>query len=174
MQLPFSIGDVFWRPIRGSLILALMLILYDAVINGSYLLSFFICPIWFVVALVRAARGRASPVVAVARMLIPVVTGLMVFMNAGVQNRIAKRNAVRIVEACEQYRKDTGNYPKQLDELVPQYLSSIPPAKHCCMWNKFSYQANFEQPYTMLDWVELPPFGRPTYNFEERRWGYLD
>jgi hypothetical protein len=132
MAYRFTIGDRFWQPIRGSLILALVLIFLDAVVSGSYLYSLFVCPIWFIVALIRAEKaamtGSASQGVAGARILIPVITGVIVLVNSTVQNRIAKTSAVRIVEACEQYREANGAYPAKLDDLVPRYLSSIPPS----------------------------------------------
>lgn len=175
MESRFIIGNLFWQPIRESLIVAAVLVFLDAVVSGSYLYSLFVCPIWFIVALIRAMIQRASPGVAVARILIPVITGVIVFLNGSVQNNIAKSNAVRIVDACEQYKAANGAYPAKLNDLVPKYLSSVPPSKYCLMFNQFFYFANPEEPVTtMLDWVELPPFGRPTYNFEERRWGYLD
>lgn len=174
MTLRSIIGKLFWQPIRGSLILAAVLIFLDAIDSGSYLFSLLVCPIWFVVALILAMKGCASPGVAFARILIPVITGVIVLVNASVQNSIAQNNAVRIVAACEQYRAANGAYPAKLNDLVPQYMGSIPPAKYCLMWNSFFYHADSEQPTTMLFWVELPPFGRPTYNFEDGRWGYLD
>ena len=92
--------------------------------------------------------------------------------NSAVQSGIAKANAQRVVEACEQFHADNGTFPRTLDELVPAYLEFVPRAKYCLTWDKFVYFSNDE--YPILAWVDIPPFGRRTYNFENRRWGYGD
>ncbi len=59
-----------------------------------------------------------------------------------------------------------------LDELVPQYIPSIVPAKYCLVCGEFRYWNLDGSP--MLVWYVVPPYGRAIYNFEERRWSYLD
>jgi hypothetical protein len=39
-------------------------------------------------------------------------------------------------------------------------------------FNDFWYRTSPES--TVLFYVELPPFGRPTYSFTRNEWGYLD
>ncbi len=169
MGLRFSIGDL--SPVRGTLILALSLIFFDAILDGSYLFSLFVCPIWLLVALVRAGSGRASPRVAAARILAPVVTGLIVVVNSAIQGEIAMAGAARIIQACERYREDNGSYPEKLGDLVPRYLSSIPRAKYCCAWNEFAY---YSSQNTILWWTQIPPFGRRAYSFVNGDWRYVD
>ena len=55
---------------------------------------------------------------------------------------------------------------------MPKYLPSVPPAKHCRFLNTFWYIDYRET--RMLVWYVGPPFGRKIYDFEERRWGYID
>ena len=129
----------FTFTIRGSLILSVILIFLDVVFTGSYLFSFVICPIWLVVALIRKSLGHADRQIAVARIFVPVVTGFLVFGNYIFQMNIANAHAALIIQACEHYREANGAYPKNLDELIPDYLSSIPTAKYCCVCNHFLY-----------------------------------
>ncbi len=53
---------------------------------------------------------------AAARILVPVVTGLLVIANFSLQGKIAMGNAARVIEACEQYREINGAYPERLSD----------------------------------------------------------
>jgi hypothetical protein len=155
--------------IPGSLTLALVLVFFDAVLSGGCLFSYIVCPVWFLVALVRAGFGSANRSVATARVLAPIITGVLVFGNFIIQSNFARGNAKRIVQACERYREDNGAYPEKLGNLVPRYLNSIPVAKYCLGANDFWY-SNFEQTTTLM-WMNAPPYGREYYNFQQRDWG---
>jgi hypothetical protein len=63
-----------------------------------------------------------------------------------------------------------GRHPSKLDELVPKYLTSVPPAKHCMM-GVFSYR-NSDGHCTL--WWTRYGFYRRIYNFDEKRWSNLD
>lgn len=157
--------------LRGTLVCALVVILFDVVLCGCYLFSALVCPIWCIVEAVRAALKPPGLDVAAARVLIPILTGLLAFANDSAQRTIAMGNAQRVIEACERYHKANGAYPERLDELVPRYLNSIPRAKYCCSWGEFWY---FGAPRPLLLWYEVPPFGRRIYNFERGAWSWLD
>jgi hypothetical protein len=158
--------------IRGTLICSLVVVFIDVVVDGSYIFSALVCPIWFLAAVVRAIVRQPSLAVAAARILVPVVTGLLVIANFSLQGKIAMSNAARVIEACEQYREVNGTYPERLSELVPHYLSSVPRAKYCFMCGEFGYYSGSPQP--ILFWSEFPPFGRRVYDFETGKWRYLD
>ncbi len=158
--------------IRGTLICALVVLFLDVVLDGCYLFSALVCPIWFLASVVRAIARYPGRGVAAARVIIPVATGLLVVANYSVQERIAMASAARVIQACERYREANGAYPEQLNALVPCYLNSIPRAKNCCSSNKFLYVASPEQ-HTLF-WYKFPPFGRMVYTLETGRWHYLD
>ena len=157
--------------VRGTLICSLVLIFFDVVVYGCYMFSVLVCPVWCVIAAVRAGLTRAGWGVAAARILIPVVTGLLADANYSVQRTIAMGNAARVIQACERYHEANGAYPERLAELVPRYLSSVPRAKYCCSQSEFWYSG---APRPLLVWWEIPPFGRRVYNFERGDWGYVD
>lgn len=113
MKLGFRIGQLFWKPIRGSLILSLVIIFFNVVFTGDYFLACVFCSIWFFVALVRAGIGPlVSPAVFWSRFLIPIATGLLVYWNFVFQENISLSNAAIIIHACERYHSDNGDYPK--------------------------------------------------------------
>ena len=158
----------YLRLIRGSIIGAFVLLVFDAV-NGTFV-SAGVCPIWFFVSLVKAIRKRPGWGIGLSRIAIPVLSLAMIAGNATIQSKIANTNAERIIVACEQFLATRGNYPDQLDELVPKYLSSIPRAKYALMFSDFRYR-NLEGNHRLM-WAENPPFGRRTYYFEHREWHY--
>ncbi len=172
-------------PIRGTLIFATVVATYDLGFVGAYLLSG-LCTIWFVVAVIRAVLRRPTWRVAAARILTPVVVGLLAFGNHHFQGTIAMGNAAHVIQACERYREATGSYPKRLDELVPRYLNKVPRAKYCLLYGEFWYwgprvfadrtadQTENQTPRAILTWYELPPYGRRIYAFETGKWGYID
>ncbi|MEN6457478.1 MAG: hypothetical protein ABFC63_00985 [Thermoguttaceae bacterium] len=163
------------RPRRGiqrSVCGALALIAWDAGLGGTFLMSALVCPIWFLISIQKNLIERPGWRVALLRIAIPALTLGLVLANNAVQYRIAKMNAPRIISACEQFHAANGTFPKTLNELIPQYLPSIPRAKYCLMWGDFLYWNCDENP--ILVWYVVPPFGRKIYGFKDRRWGYLD
>jgi hypothetical protein len=146
------------------------LLAFDAV-YGSFI-SAGVCPIWFLVSLVKAIKKRPGWVIGGSRIMIPILTFAIVAGNATLQSRIAFTNAERIIVACEQFRVATGKYPEHLDELVPRYLHSIPRAKYNLAFSDFRYWNHDGN--RQLMWTEIPPFGRKIYNFERQTWRYLD
>jgi hypothetical protein len=158
--------------IRGSLVGASLLLAWDAVLSGGFVLSILVSPVWFLVSLAKAIIQRPGWRVGLTRILVPVLTLGLVLGNAAMQTRIASANAKRIIEACEQFRIANGRYPSTLDELKPGYLASVPRAKYSLMFGNFWYWSLDGK--TRLMWVVIPPFGRKIYDFEGRKWGSLD
>ncbi|XXF76167.1 hypothetical protein P2318_24325 [Myxococcaceae bacterium GXIMD 01537] len=86
----------------------------------------------------------------------------------------AKRNAEALIAACREYERRHGRLPPTLEELVPGFLTELPPAKYKPPHFGFQYDVTPDPPRHVLGWTEHIPFGRPYYVFEEDRWGYLD
>jgi hypothetical protein len=160
------------RGIRVSIGIALVLLAWDAVYSGSFLFSLIVCPIWFLGSVLKNAIQRPGWRLALLRIAIPALTLGLVLANDGIQYRIGKANAARVVTACEEFQAANSKFPHTLDELVPRYLPYVPRAKYCVMWGEFSYW-NFDE-HPILVWCVVPPFGRRIYSFDDRRWGYLD
>ena len=160
------------RGVRGSLWGMGFLLLWDVVIMGSFGMSILICPIWFVVGLLKNAVQEPGWRLAVVRVSIPLVTLALVFGNSNLQYYIGERNIQRVICACEEYHAANGEYPSELEELVPRHLESIPRAKYCLMLDKFVYISMGGQ--TMLVWYVIPLYGRKVYKFEDRIWRFVD
>jgi len=157
---------------RNSINGAGALIIFDAVLWGSYTWSGLVCPVWLVVSLARSVVTRQCLRAAIVRALFPVAVLMLVLANSVLQDRIAENTSARVIAVCEEFRNATGDYPDRLDQLVPHYLPSIPRAKYCLSFNDFLY---YKSPsYPIISWCQFPPFGRRVYNFSTHEWRYLD
>ena len=163
---------IWYRGIRVSIVIALILLAWDAVLNGTYILSAMVCPVWILFSVVKNLSQTSHWKLTLVKIMIPVFTLGLVLANDSVQSRIAKANAARVVAACEQFHVDYGRFPQSLDELVPRYIPSVPRAKYCLDYGRFLYWNYDGNP--MLVWYAVPPFGREVYNFKNRTWGYID
>jgi len=108
------------------------------------------------------------------KIAIYVLTGVAVLACNALQNRAADRRAIMIGNACLAYHTKYHQYPAELEDLVPEFLSSVPRAK----WNgegfrysRWPLDADHEP---MLYYAAMPPLGRRFYHIESRAWGYLD
>lgn len=183
-QRPARLCDEIWlailvrkawshRDIRVSIGIASVLLAWDAAFTGSFLLSFLVCPIWLLFSILKNAIQRHGWRLALLRIAIPALTLGLALANNAVQLRIGEANAPRIIAACEEFHAANGEFPQTLGQLVPRYLPSIPRAKYCLAYGEFLYLSP-PGGEPLLVWCVVPPFGRKIYNFQERRWTYLD
>jgi hypothetical protein len=163
----------FYRSVGGSIGAAAIFLALDAGVSGSSLWSIIFCPVWILVSALRSAIRRPGWGLALARILIPVLTLWLVRANDAFQLRLAEANGQRIVAACEEFQATSGRFPKTLDELVPKYMKSVPVAKYCLLWGNFIYVSHASRD-AMLYWHIVPPHYRKIYWFETRSWSYLD
>ncbi|NMO21981.1 hypothetical protein HPC49_46555 [Pyxidicoccus fallax] len=86
----------------------------------------------------------------------------------------ARKNADVLIAACRAFQAKHGRLPDTLEQLVPDFLPDLPPAKFAGPHFGFTYDVDAEATRHVLGWTDVMPFGRPYYVFEEDRWGYLD
>ena len=131
-----------WRcvitAIKGSVLIAAAVLFWDVGNEGSYILSLVICPLWFLISFIKNLIQRPKWGIAVLRVSMPLLTLAIAISNGSLQWKISDVNAERVIKACEEFRVVNGHYPSSLEELVPKYLTSVPPAKYCMM-GKFWY-----------------------------------
>jgi hypothetical protein len=96
------------------------------------------------------------------------LTAVAIMATINLNNHLARQRATRLIQAIELYRAANGRYPLALEALVPRYMTAIPRAKYTLTFNQFVYQ-QFDQ-HALLGYVEVPPFGRPCFDFDQRRW----
>ena len=97
---------------------------------------------------------------------------LLIFTSISLNNKIARSRAEMLIETCEKYKKKNNEYPENLSDLVPDFISEIPVAKYTLNSNRFFYISSKDS--HLLFYMAMPPFGRPTYSFEKQKWTYID
>lgn len=166
--------------LRGTIIIATGVYFCDAFVlnQGALALVLFVVVLFYFAPAtmwaLRTDRRLASLRFYKAAIYVMAATAIL-FTNA-LQNRMADAKAVKLGNACLAYRAKYHHYPTDLGDLVPEFISSVPPAKYT-LTGRFFYDGN---PLTdndrepMLYYVAMPPFGRRFYHMESRSWGYLD
>jgi hypothetical protein len=128
--------------VKGSLLLAAGLLLFDVGFEGFYGFSLLICPLWFLISVVKNVVWPNGCGIAIFRISIPALTLAIAMANGHLQWQVSNANAERVVKACEEFQYANGRFPKALDELVPKYLPSVPPAKHCLSGNFWYFNSD--------------------------------
>jgi hypothetical protein len=100
------------------------------------------------------------------------IMAILILTSNAINNQIAKSRAEKLITACGKYKDRNNKYPENLSDLAPDFIKKIPVAKYTLMSNQFFYMASKDS--HLLFYMAIPPFGRPTYNFEKQKWIYLD
>ncbi len=167
------------RALRRTLVIAGVLVLADAFVLNQGVIAVATALGALIGGVPRALlawrRGNPTTVrLRAARTGIYVAVAVLVLGANFANAQLARRRADTLIAACRQYEARHGRFPNRLDELVPDFIPSVPLAKYTLMppFNTFMYTAR--PGHHALMWVALPPFGRPYYVFEDNRWGFLD
>ena len=160
--------------LRKTIIFAVALVVIDALFLNQGTISALIGAVAVVVLLPRAAftKDPALRSLRLAKAAIVLAAVLSVLGLNWANNKLARHRAESIIVAVEAFKQKHQRYPTTLDELVPELIAEVPAAKYAYISSKFYYLASPGS--HVLFYVDIPPFGRPTYNFERQKWGYLD
>jgi hypothetical protein len=165
------------KPYIKTLCVAAGIFVLDAVIlNQGFVAAILIFVALFVFlpsALLLRRQDRSKYKQRLWKIAIYLLTGIAVFGSNMLQNRIADRRAIAIGNACMAYRAKYHQYPAGLNDLVPEFLPSVPAAKWGGEHFFYSRAANSDHE-PMLWYAAMPPFGRRFYHMESGGWGYLD
>ncbi|MCX7148783.1 MAG: hypothetical protein NTY05_05140 [Rhodocyclales bacterium] len=165
---PYGTGWTRWiRPIG----LSLLLIFLDALGVYAFLIGAFLILVYLPRSLLarKYAACRKERLIRFAIYLaaVGVVLGLI-----PINKQIAEERAERIIAAVESYKAANGKYPDRLDQLAPQFIAEIP-AKARVSFGDIGFRYIAGESHTLM-YVAMPPFGRRTYNFETKSWGFMD
>lgn len=157
---------------KRTLVIAAILYAVDAFSgNGAIAVIMLAIVIFFFlpIAIYREAKKQnARP--QFYKCIIYTVAASLVFGTNHINNKIAGNRAIELVAVIEKYKDHQGEYPNNLEALVPEYLDSVPRAKYHAM-GEFRYFGG-DEPF--LHYVKFAPFGRPTYWFSRQQWDYVD
>jgi hypothetical protein len=99
---------------------------------------------------------------------------LVTFPVSGVLSSALRKSGMRqagpLIRALEDFKKSRGQYPERLDELMPAFLSELPPA---AMLGTAPYQFHRKDDLFTL-WFQLPDWNRCNYNPAPGTWTVHD
>ena len=168
-----SMAPLIFRTVRTSVLWALAVIAFDA-LDGSFLLSLLACPLWLLTSLARSIWLKPGLAVASVRAAVPIAVLAVALVNDSVQRRLAMGRAEQLVIAIREYRDEHGRYPSDLQQLVPKHLPCVPRPKYAITFNTFFYTSGRSEGHPGLWWIDVPPHGKRSYNFDEARWSFID
>lgn len=147
----------------------------DAFFFGLPGFSIILCVAGVLYFPLRAIQARKDAARLKLRLSKAVITSIVGFSALGMiahGNVIARERAESLVMAVEQFNAKHGRYPERLEEIIPEFISEIPKAKYVVIADRFRYFKSDSRHSLM--YVEIPPFGRRIYTFEDRKWTTLD
>ncbi|MGA8313036.1 MAG: hypothetical protein WB755_23630 [Terriglobales bacterium] len=163
---------------KTTILIAAGIFVLDAFVLNQGAIAIFVILLTFFVFVPRALwalrTSRALYLERLTRAGIYLLAAAAVFAANVLQNRMADHRAIELGKACLAYHAKYQHYPQRLDELVPEFIPSVPPAKYTLAGGSFFYSASLSGKEPMLYYQALPPFGRRFYHLETGGWGYLD
>jgi hypothetical protein len=165
---PYGVKWTRWiRPI----VLSLLLIFLDELGAYTFIIGVFLILVYLPRSLL-AKKYAACRKERLIRFAVYLAAVGVVFSLITINKHIAKDRAEQIISAVENYKAANGNYPDRLDQLVPQFMTEIP-AKARITFTDSGFRYLVGESHTLM-YVAMPPFGRATYNFEAKSWGFID
>jgi hypothetical protein len=158
------------------LIFCALLYFFDALFVGLPFLGILFCVVLMIANFWAFLRHRKTDPSSVARYgirsLARCLTVLGILGTFMFNRHMGYVNARLIIKAVEDYRAAYGEYPERIEDLVPQFLSKVPRSAFRVTFTEYLYLHHND--HHSLMWVEAPPFGKPEYHFETKKWSYLD
>jgi hypothetical protein len=99
---------------------------------------------------------------------------VIAIMGLRINQSIAASRADRLLAAIEVYRVEQGEYPRDLEQLVPRYVPKIPCAKYSLYSKNFQYQYDPVKKEGYLMYTSIPPFGRRIVELGTKKWSSMD
>lgn len=173
------VGPVPLSPLSGkqgfkkTISWAVAILIFDGLVSGGLLSSFLalVCVMFILVPMSAFAYDDALSRFHLKKAGILVTAVCASFGIFYLNLRIAERTAGRVIDGVVQYKEKYGQFPEDLEDLVPEFMPRIPLAKWTLLYNDFTYITTNGP---TLWYREMPPFGRRVYNFASEKWGMLD
>jgi hypothetical protein len=128
---------------------------FDYVLFGVALLYFLPATLW------ALRRDRRVAGLRSAKAGIYLIAVIAILLTIDLQNRMADRRAVKLGDACLAYLAKYHHYPRELNALVPEFISSVPVARYGLPSDRFVYDGGLTLSYGT--------FERREYHVESHR-----
>jgi hypothetical protein len=134
-----------------------------------------ILPCFLIAAILCVFRRLRTPVLKAMRIMGILFVGVVAAVGTSHFRRdLTQRRAVKLGQACQAYRGKYHHYPERLDDLVPEFIASVPPATVGIFGDDYFEYSSHDGPEPFIYYNCLPPFGNCYYYVESRCWAFLD
>ncbi|MFH1117767.1 MAG: hypothetical protein V1792_27925 [Pseudomonadota bacterium] len=161
---------------RSAVATAIFLFILDAFILGSPSWAVFtagVVILWMIPrTLVALIRKEPSTAVRGITLAVYVVMAAASFSAYTANMHLAKERSDDVIRAVDGFHSKYRRYPKSLDEVVPEFLKSVPRANYKLLFGNFRYVHSEDKPFLM--YYGWPPFQRLYYNFASKTRTMLD
>lgn len=172
-KMPTATGGPFL--LRRSIITATLLFIVDAFILDQGFITLLVMAVAVFVYLPGALLARKNKEVSKSRFIRAIIYLIMtaaVFSVISFNSWVARDRADELISKCGQFKAKYQKYPALLEDLTPEFMPKIRPAKYTLLSGKFLYRYNDGQPSLM--YIATPPFGRNVYSFQQSQWSVID
>lgn len=101
----------------------------------------------------------------------------MLLLNGGIYSVyeiVAQKRMTEVAEALVRYKISMGTYPERLQQLVPDYLRAIPPAKPGVIMMRAIWYHHTAPDQAALMYVSFPPYYRKVLDLHTLQWSTMD
>ena len=163
------------KTLRKTLIIAICLFLIDALFLNQGIIgaiALLVVVFWLIPKSIFLYLKKQSVKPQLYKCLIYFLMAISIFGANYLNNQVAKSRANQIIDAVEKFKAVNHRYPEKLAELAPEYIEAIPTAKLTLFANGFFYSNR--DGHAFISYVAMPPFGRRIYDFNQKKWGFID
>jgi hypothetical protein len=163
------------KKLSPTIIIAFIIYFVEAlcIAQGVIVFLFLLYVIFFLVPISLFALKKNKDIFRyrAAKACIYFLMATAIFGTNHLNNKIARHRAENIISSIKEFKSEYQRYPDKLDELVPEFLPSVPLAKYILGDNKFRYAASQEERRHLLI---MPLINMRYYHFEEDKWRVAD
>jgi hypothetical protein len=151
------------KAMRNHLIVAALLVIEELVVGtGIGCMAILISAVLLVVGVANWHKNRNQLVLAAVYAL----SGIASFLVIQINWLIAESRSKPVIAACEQFHKKHQRYPRELSELVPEFIPALPHAGFTLMSWRFFYS-----PVRPAIGFAVMFHGMASYDFQTGKWG---
>lgn len=156
--------------------IAFCLMVFDALLIGipfiGLVTMFFLVVASGISAIIFLFRDRLFSQLYAIKSLIYIIALVGIIGIFKFNAHVGAVNAHIIITAINSYHAETGLYPENLNQLLPDYLAIIPNCAYRMMDSNYRYYVDQDNAYLM--YAVLPPWGRRAYSFKDAEWCNID
>jgi hypothetical protein len=142
---------------------------------ASFIVLLTIVPCFFIASLLCVFRRCRPVALKVLACIVVSFLGVVATVAArNVRTNLTQRRITKLGDACLAYRAKYSHYPDRLEELAPEFVSSVPESRAGDFSEDAFGYSSHDGSEPFIYYHCLPPFGVCYYYVESRSWRFMD